>query len=283
MYSPQPKPALDALMRTPYDDIYNFGHASAKIRELLGQSEGVVVEPQRGATPLSWAACGLVDVESSPLARVTNVAIPIGTYQRFDLTTGLVRYSGSTKNTKAQLLASGLEGLSQVRDGLTIIDEVQMGGTITNLATNALRFVTERDIPTSVHVIAAEAPRYNGHHTSVYDRMVAGIYPGVLVEAVQTPLIACDRNDLLPQIVYKGRQRAHNEDEDTALFEVQSNSEAELLFRCIGTMARQPEFAHDKTSVCGVIAQLNTSFGSYVETWVDGLVERFSPGRIGLQ
>lgn len=266
------RPPIDALMQVDVHQVCTFAEASGQIREQLQMTEGVLVEAYRGAAPLFWAAAGLEEFEDPPLTNARTVPIPIGSYQYTEPGTTKTVQSGCTKTAKATILRTCLEGVPEVEAGLTILDEVQMGGTVLQLAHNTISYARHNGLPLPVRVIAGEDTGFSKTRTGRYKNMAAGHKPDVTVASIPLPLVATDRDSLLPTIVYSGGKRKDNEDETVSNLSIIPNTEAELLIRCIGTMARRPQIARDTKLLSRILEGMTSGISTSVRNdWLHSI------------
>lgn len=269
----EPYTPLETLvLTTPPREVGAFLAASTLIRESLIQAEGcTTVVALRGAKPMFLAAEGLPSVEE-PISRDSpQVELPLGTYQHMNAD-GTSRSLSPTKEERYDIVFTNLDaaGADTNRQSLVVIDEVVGGSNICQLATYSRRYAKSRGLPLPIRVIAAEDSRANTSgvsRTPRYRRMIEGGIEDIEALVVVLPLVACDRPALLDTITITGRNTPGLE----SGLSVQDNAHASSIFRRLGSMARNPEIAHDSAFVQETIDQqgpLRTAAAHRVEGWL---------------
>src|SRR5665213_2004259 len=157
------KSALEMLMlQTPPQDARSFFMGSLSIREVLQAREGTtVLLPLRGAMPMFWAADGLSEIERPAVWEGKKVELPLGTYH-YTGEDGSPRLRSPSRRAKRQIIDKALTDALVVEDAeLTLIDEIQGGGTVTHLVRGCLNYALAHDLkPVSyTHLRAHETGR----------------------------------------------------------------------------------------------------------------------------
>jgi len=146
------------------NSVMTFAHGSSVVRAALAVSEaeaGITIAPLRGAMPIVWAADGLPEVEQSSGADFLEA--PIGTFQ-YD-TDGLAKETSPLPPQKAEIIrgilnrAIEVDGRDPARTSITVLDEVQQGGTLGLAATIARRVGRSFNFASPIRVIAAQDSR----------------------------------------------------------------------------------------------------------------------------
>lgn len=275
MSSPEVRPALDAFMDLPLEDVRAFGTASTLVRGHLEQSEGVLVEPLRGSLPLEWAASGLEDVEASPTAGLHTIRVPSGVGMHVRSDTGEARFGRLYREIRKNIVRHGLADIPEGAAGITILDEVQLGGTVTRIANICVGYARDHAIPLPVRIIAAEDSSAVERQRPRYRSLVAGEDPNIRVVPVRMPLIGVDNRELLPEVTYtydytdRGRELSG--------ISVADNPEAEILFRAIGSLSRNPALASEGRYISGLVDRLRTDHSRReVSAWAETFAGTFS-------
>lgn len=237
--------ALDKLVRTNPSQVANFALASNVVRQsVLSAGEALVILPERGAMPVFWAADGSLEIESS-VSRDGLIRLPVGSFD-FEKLDGQIRKGSLAHEQKQKIVARHTDLLRQT-GRLLVVDEVQKGGTITEIVgiidrargsqLNRLYVVAAQDTRRKV----ASAPK-----KKEYETLASNSRPGVAATVVPMPLVSTDSDVLLNQLWYSGHTRIPTEFDPN--IEIRDNIEAETIFRTIGMAARNREALID-TSV----------------------------------
>lgn len=241
---------LDTLvLRTPPDDARAFFTGAVSIRQVLeshresSQNESWVGLPLRGAMPMFWAADGLTDIETSAVAGERLVEIPVGTYHYNQAGTPGVR--SPSKRAKVGIIANALAeaGVGE-GDSLMLLDEIQGGGTVTQLVRGSLDYARANGLILPLQLIAAEDTRIAAENRiGSYRRISTNQKDGIAATVVRIPLIGCDRDNLLDRVEYSGADRLAEEPDGG--FVIHRNDDAEFLFRTLGSLTRYAELRND--------------------------------------
>lgn len=125
---------------------------------------------------------------------------------------------------------------------------MQGGGTVIQLVKHSLEYAEARDVPLPMKLVVVEDARPDARFrqkTSFYRRLAAHKHPLVQTTVFPTPLIACDRDNLLDTVVFTGS--GHGTNRPVNEFTVTRNTKAETVFRKLGSMIRYPDIAHDNS------------------------------------
>lgn len=264
---------------TPEVDVQNFLDGAAVLRTLVEAADLTdILLPLRGAMPLAWALEG--DMVHEPLPhQARRHEVPLGMFVELDAQTGR-RCSSPNKPEKYLIIEQALEGILHEEVHLGVIDEVQGGGTIIPLVSGILQSTRRRGIRSAVKLFPAEDSRsasYNRKKTGGYRRMLRQEIAGLSTTVVRMPLVFCDRDKLLDEVV-----RA-NAPDGTMTYEVRRNVAAEKLFRFLGSASRNPDLAYDVQTVDSVLAALSDADCKAIEeapSWIKRVVHRQTQGTV---
>lgn len=245
-------PALDTFMDLPLSAVRAYGAASLHIRNHLADSQGALIIPLRGAAPLEWVAEGLPDIEDSPTEHLQRIVLPAGLGYHVRTDNGNVRFGRMYRGTRNAIVRAGLTEILDESEGITVLDEVQLGARITRMANMCAGYARNHDIALPVRAIAIEDLVRKTKRMDRYTNLVSGMNPDIVVRQITAPLIGTDTKELLPEVTYTYDRR------ELLDITVVENPEAELLFRCVGTMSRYPEFARDISYVFDMVKELPT-------------------------
>lgn len=239
--------ALETLvLRTPEEDAKAFLIGSLGVRELLqAYDDSKVLLPLRGAMPMFWAADGALEIEDRAVDPGDVVELPLGLYNYED-ENGRPGVRCPSKRAKVQIINQYLEERSVGEgDSLTLLDEIQGGGTVVQFVRGALHYARSHGVKLPLHLIAAEdSNALRAKKTSRYMTMTSNQYEGVRTEIVRMPLVGLDKGPLLDKVTFTGER--HLEDDTEHKFHVERNVEAERLFRALGSMMRNSEIVYDR-------------------------------------
>ncbi len=265
--------AVDRLVRIEPYEVLDFATGSTVVRSgILRHDDACLVTPERGALPVFWAASGLEAFEPGITADGQE-SPAIGTYQFHDQN-GALREGTLTGEQKRTLVARML-GTRPADTNYLVVDEVQKGGTISEL-TPIMRQAHGR-----LAIIAAQDSRPKvaaQHKNPYYTRLASNSITGIPVTVVPLPLIATDRSVLLNQLWYGGTHKAF---EAAPAIESRQNTHAQLLFRALGTLVRNADFAFSPDFSTLAERLPHASPDGQLEQWVGRVVTnaraRFSP------
>lgn len=271
------KSALETIvMHTPAIQSHLFLAASAVVRQAVYQQEGTtLVLPLRGAMPMYWAADGVEGLESSALRGGQTVEMPLGTYE-YTHSSGVQKTASPEKNRKKGIIYQCLDAAPSPIESLTMLDEVQRGGTVGPLVDYTLRYARDHDVQQPIRLIATQDSRVKTAaqpKTQNYHALATNSVRGVAATVVPMPLIACDRDPLLDRVVFSGVHPYSTE--DISHYELIRNFEAEGLFRGLGTMMRRPEIAHDADFVRNLVdtqKSLSEKAAGRIDDWMAKVV-----------
>jgi hypothetical protein len=274
--------SLDAFMDIPLEEVYQYGQASTDIRSHLQQAGGALVIPLRGAAPLEWSAEGLAEIEPSPTEGLQIIQVPsgVGTHVRPD--TGAERFGRLYRSIRKNIIRQYLATIPDAAEGITVLDEVQIGGTVTRMANLCAGYAAEHGISLPVQVITGESLETVDLQRNRYKSLIAGEDPTIRVAPVRLPMIYAaetfgdaHNRALVPNVVY-----TYDYDDGSRKLqeiEVKENPEAELLFRLVGSMSRNPTLARDYNFVHNAIDSLaRKASGEDAAAWAAALVDKFS-------
>lgn len=266
--------ALDRLVRMDPTRVANFVLSTNVVREsVVTAGEALLVLPERGAMPIFWAADGHPEEESG-ISRDGIVRPPIGSYD-YEAPDHSIRKGTLAQEQKQRVVA--LHG-EELRDAsrVLIIDEVQKGGTITELV-NIVRKLRGKEANV-LYVVAAQDSRKKvaaEQKKEDYRKMVAGNTVGVSASVVPMPLIGTDCDPLLNQLWYPGQTRIPVE--FTPDIEIRPNEEAELILRTLGTAARNREALEDTSVLDRDVFSFDVGerAAGRIEAWREALIRIF--------
>ncbi len=265
--------ALDRLVRMDPSRVANFILSTSVVREsVVTAGEALLVLPERGAMPIYWAADGH-PVEEGRISRDGIVRPPIGSYD-YEAPDHSIRKGTLAQEQKQRLVAAHSQELRDASRVL-IIDEVQKGGTITELV-NIVRKLRGKDA-NMLYVVAAQDSRKKvaaEQKKENYQRMVAGNTVGVSASVVPMPLIGTDCDPLLNQLWYPGHTRIPVE--FTPPIQIHPNEEAELILRTLGTASRNREALEDTSVLDRDVFSFNIGerAAGRIEAWREALIHR---------
>lgn len=263
-------PIETLVLRTPVDDARAFFTGSLSIRKMLESHEASSLGlPLRGAMPMFWAADGSLEVEEPAVPEEKVVEIPVGTYHYVD-GNGSPKVRSPSRRSKQHIIDRALSeaGVGE-GDSLALLDEIQGGGTVTQLVRGSLNYARRNGLKLPLHLIAAEDTRVEASvRTGTYRRISTNQREGVAATVVRIPLIGCDRDNLLDRVLLP--ESSSPEEEADSRFVIRRNTEAELLFRTLGSMARHTELGRDKDYVDEIFGPLVTTdeVADQLDEWV---------------
>lgn len=280
MAEPGERSPLDTLvLRTPPDDARAFFTGAVSIRQVLeSHSESWLGLPLRGAMPMFWAADGLTNVEAPAVLEDMLVEIPVGTYHYHNADKPGVR--SPSKRAKVGIIATALSeaGVGE-GDTLTLLDEIQGGGTVTQLVRGSLDYARSHGLSLPLHLIAAEDTNVAAEHRiGSYRRISTNQKDGIAATVVRIPLIGCDRDNLLDKVEYCGEDRLA--EEGNGDFVVRRNTEAEFLFRSLGSLTRHEGLRTDDNFLRAAFDPLlvpNTETSAKFEEWITKVLALENP------
>ncbi len=264
--------ALDRLVRMNPTQVASFVLSADIVRaSVTAAGEALLLLPERGALPIYWTADGYPD-EEKPMAGDGVVQLPIGT---FDFMSSDARELKGTLNTQQkEAVVARHRTLLTDASRILIIDEVQKGGTITELVNIVDRQRGEQ--PNRMYVVAAQDSRKkvsSESKTPAYQSLVVGTRKGATATVVPMPLIACDHDALLNTLWYPGKTRVPIEINPP--IEIRPNNEAELIFRILGMAVRNREALEDTTVLDKAFSfPLGEKASHRVELWREALITR---------
>lgn len=266
--------ALDKLVRLNPTQVGNFVLSANIVREAaLSAGEALMILPERGAMPIYWTADGRHDDER-PISRDGLLQLPIGSYDFFNLEGNLRK--GTLSNEQKRAIVGRHAQVIHDAERILIIDEVQKGGTLTELVT-----ITEdhrESSPSRMYVIAAQDSRTKvaaERKVQAYQEMVAGNRGTVSANVVPMPLFSTDCDVLLNSLWYRGNTRIPSERDPSII--IRRNGEAELIFRTLGMAARNREALEDTTVIDDAIFHefaLGDKAAGRVEQWREMLINQ---------
>jgi hypothetical protein len=271
-----PRSPLETLvLRTPAIQVRAFLLASSVIRTTLAQrEESTLILPLRGAMPMFWAADGssIVEPPSNPTGQ--NVEIPIGTYHYVGVD-GKSRVASPERGRKKRLIYEALDDTQKAKQSITqitLLDEVQRGGTIVPLAEHTVSYAKDRGIATPIFLLATQDSRAKTIYeekTAGYKQLAANVGGDVVTSVIPMPLIACDRDNLLDKVVFEGKAPVTHEPLNA--FRVERNERAEQIFRNLGSMIRNHEVATDESFIQATVESqgpINVKVANHLEGWM---------------
>jgi hypothetical protein len=230
--------------------VQHFLAASSVVRQAIAQQENTtLVLPLRGAMPMYWSADGMAEIERPALRGGQAVEMPLGTYH-YVSREGKAKTASPELGRKKGIIYTCLDQAAEPIDSLTMLDEVQHGGTVGPLMDFTLAYANDRDIRRPVRLIATQDSRVKTAaqpKTDKYYQLATNSVVGIQATVVPMPLIACDHDNLLDKVTFNGTPPYGTE--VISNYTVERNIEAEILFRGLGTMMRRPEVAHDEDFV----------------------------------
>lgn len=263
-----------------------FSQGASVVREALSTHEqGILLAPLRGAMPILWAAEGMASIEAPP-TQLSKVEIPLGTYS-YERSDGRVGSTSARRDWKTAIIGDCIQrtleetGQSPENSTLTIVDEVQKGGTLPFAVSSAWRIIEKGGFPTRLHVIAAQDVRKKvvaEAKTSAYRQLSSNSVTGTPTTVVPMPLIASDKANLLDSIHLSGLDQLTTDIIER--FTVTRNTKAEELFRALGTMARSDEVAHDQTFLSELVESQGLQTlraANRIELWLGYVVNMLAP------
>ena len=268
--------ALDKLVRLNPTQVANFILSAGIVRTAVTSAgETLMLLPERGAMPVYWAADGHPEGEPSMSAE-DLVQLPIGSYD-FQTPDDGIKKGTLSRQQKQELVRRHGNQLEEAHRVL-IIDEVQKGGTITELVDIVSRHRQER--PGRLYVIAAQDSREKVSSETKsprYQEMASGNRKGVSATIVPMPLFSTDSDVLLNQLWYPGSTR--NPAEINPTIEIRPNEEAEIIFRFLGMAARNREILEDPSVLDSKVFSfsLGDKASHRIEEWRQVLIELLRP------
>ncbi len=272
-----PKSPLETLiMHTPVPQVQSFLRSSKVTRQAIAQQEDTtLVLPLRGAMPMFWTADGQPEVELPSMHGGQTVEMPLGTYTYVNAA-GQEKTTSPERHRKKAIIYSCLNEAEKPIQSLTLLDEVQRGGTVGPLVEYTLKYARDYDVPLPVRLIATQDSRpklASEPKTSDYKQLATNSVPGVVSTVVPMPLIACDRDNLLDSVRLDSTTPHSNE--PVSAFSVQRNQPAEQLFRSLGSMVRRREVAQDASFVRQLVDSqlpLSERAAGRVDKWLGWVV-----------
>jgi hypothetical protein len=264
--------------------IAGFTHGSNVIRTALADCSAestLTIAPLRGAMPVVWAVDGLSDFEGSSGAEF--VEVPIGLHQR-QFPDGIHEQS-ATYDQKVQIMSSYIVSAMAANNRspsdtkLAIVDEVQMGGTISSASRAARGIIEKLGLDPELTVIAAHNSRRKSTaqpKAGPYVALASNRVSNTPTTVVPMPLVGTDRTQLLDSIHLEGDGR-YPKNLDQRLV-VTRNTDAERVFRTLGSLGRLPGLRHDGTFMHAFLnaQQLNSpELANIVESWMGRLVAEY--------
>lgn len=241
-----PRTPLETLaLRTEPEDIRTFLVGCSSIRRSLESQDGARLGlALRGSMPMFWAANGLTEVEDPVIAEDMAIEIPVGTYH-FIREDGSPGVRSPSKRAKREIIDRAFsEAGLEAGESLTLLDEIQSGGTVTQLVRGSLHYARNHGLKLPLQLIAAEDTRTaSTRKTGSYRRISTNQTEGIAATIVRIPLVGCDRDNLLDRVDFVGEH--HLADDAPNLFSVRRNTEAELMFRTLGSLTRSVELGRD--------------------------------------
>lgn len=257
-----------------------FAKAATAIRATLTEhvADGVLtIVPLRGAMPVVWAAEGFAKLESGSGAMYLEV--PIGVQRRQHEGGGAVERSPRSEQKRAILdhyVSEWLASRGRVSSGqrLVLLDEVQHGGTIMTAARALRSIIRDRGLNEHLTVISALDSRRGARSeakTVAYQELVANRIPNVAPITVPLPMFAIDVQPLLDRVELIGDGRDLNGMERR--LRTIRNTEAERVFRLLGTLARSAPTTSDPTFFERAFEELHGSreLTPHADSWLRGV------------
>jgi len=230
--------------------------------------------------PMFWAADGLTDIETPAVSEEMLVEIPVGTYHYHDPDRPGVR-SPSRRAKVGIIAASFSEAGVGEGDTLTLLDEIQGGGTVTQLVRGSLEYARSHGLHLPLHLIAAEDTGVKAENRiGSYRKISTNQKDGVAATVVRIPLIGCDRDNLLDKVEYTGEDRLAEEPDGD--FVVHRNTDAEFLFRSLGSLTRYAELRTDDDFLRDAFDRFivpDTETSEKFEEWITKVLALESPAQ----
>lgn len=271
------------VLRSPFQ-VATFVHGTNVLRQALesfDSKETLTIAPLRGAMPMVWTASGLAEHEPAPSGFF--VEVPIGTFQ-YEGDKGM-RETSPREDQKRFIMRRFMRdtiaqhSLDPETARVTIVDEVQKGGTLGAAARITRSLMPELGLEAGLRIMAVQdsRPRMLAQKkTEAYKMLASNSVEGTYTTVIPAPLIATDRSALLDTIYFTGTDRRALALGDH--LSVARNARAESLFRTLGSLARSSELRHDATTIDGLLnthGELNIKAANRVEVWVETLVQLF--------
>ena len=242
----------------------------------LDPEHNFTIAPLRGAMPLVWLADGLTGIETPAVKNW--VEVPLGEFIYTD-SHGSIRRQGPGVVAKKRILEDRvIESINECpsKTSFSVLDEVQHGGALGSAVSITRELIREQGFKPLLTVVAAQDIRPTvmaQPKSALYRLLASNSIPNTHVTVVPMPLITVDRRDLLDTVCYKG-----SPDDDNILpekFETIRNHKAEVLFRTLGSCARNASLRHEPGTWEGLINSqgLTGMFESNrIESWVAEIV-----------
>jgi hypothetical protein len=252
----------------------NFILSADVVRTAVANAgEVLILLPERGAMPIFWAADGYADEEHT-MAGNGIIQLPIGSYD-FEGPDHDIK-KGTLRNQHKHAIVARHSTTLKEADRLLIIDEVQKGGTITELVDIVERHRGDEQ-KTRLYVVAAQDSRQgvsSQDKKPEYKILASGERKGAIATVVPMPLVGTDREDLLNRLWYSGNTRVPTENDPEIV--IRPNYEAELIFRLLGMAVRNREALEDTSLLDDSVFSLPLGEKSSVriEEWRHALIAR---------
>lgn len=265
--------ALDRLVRMNPSQVANFVLSADVVRTSVTNSgEALLLLPERGALPVYWVADGYHEEERA-MAGDGIVQLPVGSFDY--ITPDNRELKGTLTTQQKEAVVARHKDLLLDASRILIIDEVQKGGTITEMVNIVDRQRGEQN--NRMYVVAAQDSRRKVSSEikkPAYQTLASGGRQGVTAMVVPMPLIACDHDVLLNKLWYPGKTRIPTELDPP--IEIQPNTEAELIFRLLGMAVRNREALEDTTVLDNEVFSfpLGEKASQRVEAWREALLDR---------
>ncbi len=271
------KTPFETLLTVRPFQVVEFLDGASAIRNVLtarSHTTSTLITPLRGALPLLWATEGFEGIEPPLPVHVHEIALGLFKYTSH---TGETRTTSPSYEQKAGLLEDLFSGLSneQVKR-LLLLDEVQKGGTISTAA-HIIQKILQKNYPSHrLGIIAAQdsrLPVMRQPKTQTYELIASNSLDDIRTNVIPMPLIATDRDALLDGVFLSGSR--HDSHLASHRFTVVRNKRAEILFRMLGSIARDPNVRHDDSFISKFIdtqGGLSESVAARTEFWLPKLL-----------
>lgn len=200
--------------------------------------------------PLVWGAEGHGGLEAP--SRTQYLEIPLGVHKRYLANDKVVEKSPDTSQKNqifSKYVTDFLETsrLDPSRISLTILDEVQQGGTITTATKIARSIIEKIGLRPTLNVIAAQdtRKRLRGQPKNPrYLQLSSNSTHDTITNVIPMPLIGTDISSLLDTVTLQGDGTLTGGMANR--LEVTRNTDAERVFRTLGSLARNENLRHDQ-------------------------------------
>lgn len=250
---------LHSLVRRSPFQTAGFFVRSGIIRNLLLERDGHVIVPLRGAMPIFESACGNDGYED----RIPSIIheLPIGTfhYLRND---GEPKQKSPNDAQKRVALQSVVDTIyashgSSSLNRLTLLDEMQKGGTITQAARITRQALNEYRPDDTMRLIVAQDNRravMRQTRAPGYADLATNNVHGVESSVIALPLVATDRENLLDRLELTGN--GHDQNDFLSRMSVEENHDARKMFRILGSISRTADLLHEGHGLDDLLSEI---------------------------